>query len=87
MNSLSRTMPFVATKEHVEAARTARESIAAYRDVEDLISIGAYKAGTQPASDAAIAKMPGLDAFLRQDKADPTDYAAAVQGLTAAASG
>jgi flagellum-specific ATP synthase len=85
MNSLSRTMPFVASKEHVEASRQARESIAAYRDVEDLISIGAYKPGTQPKSDAAIAKMPGLDAFLRQDKANPSDYAAAVNGLIAAA--
>ncbi len=81
MNSLSRTMPFVATKEHLEAARSARETIASYRDIEDLISIGAYKPGTQPASDAAIQKMPGLDAFLRQDKADPTGYDDAISRL------
>ena len=81
MNSLSRTMPFVASKAHVEAARSARETIASYRDVEDLISIGAYKAGSQPKSDAAIAKMPGIDAFLRQDKADPTEYETALAGL------
>lgn len=81
MNSLSRTMPFVATKEHIEAARSARETIASYRDIEDLISIGAYKPGTQPASDAAIQKMPGLDTFLRQDKGDPTGYDDAVSRL------
>jgi len=81
MNSLSRTMPFVVSKEHLESARSARETIASYRDIEDLISIGAYKPGTQPASDAAIAKMPGLDGFLRQDKADPTGYDDAVAGL------
>ena len=84
MNSLSRTMPFVASKGHVEAARNARETIAAYRDIEDLLSIGAYKAGARPESDAAIGRMPGLDAFLKQDKADPTAYEAAVAGLAEA---
>ena len=84
MQSLSRTMPFVASKGHVESARKARETIAAYRDVEDLLSIGAYKAGARPESDIAIARMPGLDAFLRQDKADPTGYEAALAGLSAA---
>ena len=84
MNSLSRTMPFVASKAHVEAARSARETIAAYRDIEDLLSIGAYKAGARPESDAAIGRMPGLDAFLRQDKADPTAYETALAGLAAA---
>ncbi len=84
MQSLSRTMPFVASKEHVAAARAARETIAAYRDVEDLLSIGAYKSGARPESDAAIAKMPGIDAYLRQDKADPTAYDLALAGLSMA---
>lgn len=84
MNSLSRTMPFVATAEHIQASRDAREMIASYRDIEDLLSIGAYKPGTRPDSDRAIERMPHLDAFLRQDKAAPASYDEAINGLTAA---
>ena len=43
-----------------------RETLAAYRAKEDLITIGAYTAGADPAVDYAIAKLPQIDAFLRQ---------------------
>jgi flagellum-specific ATP synthase/type III secretion protein N (ATPase) len=41
--------------------------LAAYRDSEDLIQLGAYVAGSNPALDSSIRLRPELLAFLRQD--------------------
>lgn len=72
--SLSRVMPMVTTQDHVKAANRLRELIAAYEDVEDLVSIGAYKSGSKPLSDEAIEKWPAINGFLRQDKAQSMGY-------------
>ncbi len=69
LSSLSRTMPMVVERNQIELARTTRELMAAYEDVSDLVQIGAYKSGSNPLSDAAIARKPFIDEFLRQDKA------------------
>jgi flagellum-specific ATP synthase len=74
LQSLSRVMPMVTTQDHVRQAAKLRELLAAYADVEDLISIGAYKQGTQPVSDEAIQKWPALNTFLRQGKEDGQSY-------------
>lgn len=73
MESLSRVMPMVTDTDHVRQANALREMIAAYRDIEDLVSVGAYKPGSQPESDRAIAAWPKINEFLRQDKADGSD--------------
>jgi flagellum-specific ATP synthase len=44
-----------------------RRLLAAYRDARDLIEIGAYVAGTNPAVDRAIELREAMDGFLRQD--------------------
>jgi flagellum-specific ATP synthase len=72
LQSLSRTMPFVVDSSQIESSRKVREWMSAYYDVEDLVSIGAYKPGTKPVADEAIAKWDGINGFLRQDKADGT---------------
>ena len=72
--SVSRVMPAVARPPHVEAARRFREVLAAYEAQKDLILIGAYKKGTDPRTDLAIAKADTMNAFLRQgtnEKAPP----------------
>ncbi len=51
IHSLSRVMPLVAPAKQVEAARQVREWIGAHDDVEDLVSIGAYKQGAKPVAD------------------------------------
>lgn len=81
MQSLSRTMPMVVEKSQMNDARDMRELIAAYRDVEDLVAIGAYKPGSKPLTDRAIARQGSIDAFLRQDKAEGSDWANTVRGL------
>jgi flagellum-specific ATP synthase len=84
--SLSRTMPFVVEPEQIKSATRVRELIAAYRDVEDLVSIGAYKKGSRAISDEAIDKMDGINAFLRQDKAEGSTFEHTLEGLTSAVS-
>ncbi|HMP62466.1 MAG TPA: flagellum-specific ATP synthase FliI, partial [Phenylobacterium sp.] len=46
--------------------------LAAYANMEELIRIGAYRAGSDPQVDRAIALNPALEAFLGQDKDDTT---------------
>jgi flagellar biosynthesis/type III secretory pathway ATPase len=44
-----------------------RQALSAYHDAEDLIQLGAYVAGTNPALDASIRVRPEILDFLRQD--------------------
>jgi flagellum-specific ATP synthase len=81
LESLSRTMPFVVDASQIESARQMREWMAAYNDVEDLVSIGAYKPGTKPLADMAIEKWESINRFLRQDKADGTSFEACVNEI------
>lgn len=74
LQSLSRTMPMVCESDHIQAARLMREWIAAYDDVEDLVSIGAYKPGTKPIADQALSKWDAINGFVRQGKAEGDDY-------------
>jgi type III secretion protein N (ATPase) len=64
--SLSRVMAFVADGEHCQSAARVRELLAAYEQKRDLISLGAYRAGSDARIDKAIAKNDVIEAFLRQ---------------------
>lgn len=64
--SVSRVMSDVATPEHLELARDARELLAAYRDSADLVEVGAYAPGSNPRVDRALKVLPALEGFLRQ---------------------
>lgn len=81
-NSLSRVMPMVVSADHVQRANQLRELMGAYRDVEDLVSIGAYKPGAKPLADRAIEKWPAINEYLRQDKAVGSPAAEAEEQLT-----
>ncbi len=74
LGSVSRCMSALATPAHRRAASRLRDALATYRNSEDLISIGAYAAGTNPALDEAIALMPSILAFLRQDASEPSTF-------------
>ncbi len=71
--SVSRTMPRVTTLEQQARAREATSLIAAYREVEPLVRVGAFEAGQDPAADRAVERQPALNAFLRQQPGDDTD--------------
>ncbi len=64
--SVSRVMNDVVSPQRMGQAQNARELLSAHREVEDLLSIGAYKRGSVPRLDDALARMPMLEAFLRQ---------------------
>jgi flagellum-specific ATP synthase len=55
--------------------------MAAYREKEDLIAIGAYQRGTDPVTDAAIDLRGAIDAFLRQRAEEPSSLEDADRGL------
>jgi FliI/YscN family ATPase len=66
MQSVSRTMSDVTTRAHREKVGRVRQWIAAVRDSDDLVSVGAYVKGANPQLDTALARRPAVDAFLRQ---------------------
>jgi FliI/YscN family ATPase len=66
LESISRLMPSVVDKAQLEAAQIVRELLAARRAHEDLISIGAYRRGSNPRVDAALAMEDAISAFLCQ---------------------
>lgn len=66
LQSISRVMSAVATKEHKKLAGRLKSTLATYTDAEDLINIGAYKAGSNPEIDEAIQKNGAINAFLCQ---------------------
>ncbi len=73
LNSISRVMPEVVSKEHMQANYALRELLATYRDAEDLINIGAYVDGSNPKIDRAKKMVDPILSFLRQsiDEAPP----------------
>ncbi|MEW6172072.1 MAG: flagellar protein export ATPase FliI [Bacillota bacterium] len=74
LGSVSRLMPSVTTTEHQQAAGRQRELLAAYRQAEDLINIGAYVAGSNPVIDRSIAVHDHVNAFLRQEPGEHTAF-------------
>ena len=65
--SLSRVMNDIVTPQHRQLAQQFRALIAGYETNRDLVLMGAYRAGTDPQLDRAIAMHPALTAFLAQD--------------------
>ncbi len=72
LQSVSRLVGEIVTPSVRAAGQTLRTALAAYREKEDLISIGAYRAGTDPILDAAIQCRQDMNAFLRQAVDEPT---------------
>ena len=67
LQSVSRLTSQIAGSGQKEAARRMRQALAAYRDAEDLIQLGAYVAGSNPGLDGSIRLRPDLLDFLRQE--------------------
>lgn len=81
--SISRVMSAVATKEHKQVAGELKEVLATYRDAEDLINIGAYRAGSNKSIDYAIEKIDAVNAFLKQGTDEKFDFDDIVARMTA----
>ncbi len=66
LQSISRVMSSIVTKEHKKAANQLKNVLATYTESEDLINIGAYKAGSNKEIDYAIQKIDAVNQFLMQ---------------------
>ncbi|MGB6042448.1 MAG: FliI/YscN family ATPase [Pirellulales bacterium] len=81
VNSISRLMPVIADEDHLAAARRIRRLVAVYRDHADVISVGAYRAGSDPLIDEAIAMREAIRAFILQHRDEPSDLPSACRAL------
>ncbi|PQJ89737.1 flagellar protein export ATPase FliI [Aliivibrio sifiae] len=64
--SVSRVMPQITDEEHMLMSKAVRQVLSICRKNQDLVSIGAYKPGTDPAIDQAFTLKPRLDEYLQQ---------------------
>ncbi len=81
LKSVSRTLPGCQTLPERELNKRARQCLSAYANMEELIKIGAYRAGADPITDRAIALNPALEGFLSQTPEDVCDMATAFSHL------
>lgn len=84
--SVSRLFGRLASPAQREAAARVRAWLARHEERRDLIQIGAYKAGTDRALDEAVARIPAIERFLRQDPDEvslPEETRAALARLSA----
>ncbi len=70
LSSISRLMPDITEKDHVAQAGFIKSVMATYKEAEDLISIGAYKNGTNPEIDQAIRLNGPINQLLQQKVED-----------------
>jgi flagellum-specific ATP synthase len=81
LKSVSRTMPRAADQAYLPVLTRARQIMATYTDMEELIRLGAYRAGTSPEVDEAIRLHKPIEDFLSQGKEEATSLAEGYQRL------
>lgn len=81
LQSVSRLMPDIASKEHRQQAGKVRELLATYLQAEDLLNIGAYEHGSNPRIDEAVRLYDGIIGFLRQRPDEHADFEETLAGL------
>ena len=85
LDSISRVMVDVTDPEHQAAAQTVKGVLARWGEIEDLVNVGAYAAGTNSEFDLAVFGKPLIDKFLRQDIEEGTTMERARRDLLALA--
>ncbi len=81
LRSISRTLPNCNSDAENALIGRARTLLSTYEGMSELIRIGAYKKGSDPAIDEAIMHQPGLEAFLSQRRAEQSGLAAGYAAL------
>jgi flagellum-specific ATP synthase len=74
LESISRIMKDVVSKEHAAKAQEIKDLMAIYRSTEDLISVGAYQKGASAKIDKAIKNIDRINAFLKQGISDAAAF-------------
>lgn len=81
LQSKSRTMGAVVSKDHVFAANKVRSLMSTYVDVELLIRVGEYKAGNDPEVDEAVQKKDAINALLYDGRGAKRSFSETVLAL------
>jgi flagellum-specific ATP synthase len=84
LRSLSRAVPGCNAPDENALARRARALMALYGDMADMVRLGAYRTGSDPAVDEAVALVPRIEAMLRQSRDERTDVEESFAALRAA---
>ena len=79
--SLSRVMDGIVTAPHRDAARRLRAMMGIFEAKRDLVTLGAYAKGSDRELDEALARMPKIEAFLRQDPHEKIAFADTLEAL------
>ncbi len=80
--SLSRILSNVATPEHINAGTALRRLLSAYQQIELMLKLGEYQAGSDALTDLAVDGRAAVDGFLRQDLRGPSAIETTLQQLT-----
>jgi flagellum-specific ATP synthase len=83
LRSVSRTMPGCNTQSENALVARARQLMAQYEDMAEMIRLGAYRRGSDPLVDEAIHYQPEIEAFLKQGKREQALLAQGYAGLAA----
>lgn len=83
LGSVSRLMNDIVDKEQLEAAGRIRNLMSIYDANYDLVNIGAYKGGANPALDQAIDKIDDIHQFLQQQVDEKADFDQSVEQMKA----
>lgn len=79
--SVSRLMADIVSDEHRQMAGRVRDIMSIYNKNADLVSIGAYKPGTNPKLDYALGKMDAINSFLKQGVDESFGYEEIVEQM------
>ncbi len=80
--SISRLMAAIVDENHKAMASKIRDMLAVYEENADLISIGAYKLGTNAKLDNAVSKIDAINSFLKQGTTEFYSYDDVLEGMT-----
>jgi flagellum-specific ATP synthase len=81
--SLSRLAPKLIAPERIQLVESARDALAAAEEVRELVEVGAYVAGTNPAADRGMVALPHLTQFMKQSAGNLSGFGEAWESLEA----
>ncbi|HJU04943.1 MAG TPA: FliI/YscN family ATPase [Nitrospiraceae bacterium] len=81
LQSTSRVMRRIVTPAHQSAARTVVDLLSAYTRAEDLISLGAYKPGSNDRLDRAVKTIDDINCYLKQEVDEPGGLEISIEAL------
>lgn len=81
VKSLSRLMPYVVSKEHMQMASYIKEILSVYESMEDIVNIGLYNVGSNPLVDKAVKNQEEIKGFFKQGVDERVSYEESLKAL------